>query len=67
MVQWRVVELWRQYAAGTTDSVDWAERYRTLLAELDGLHADGSVPEKCSKITKTPLVRRRDPIHRQWT
>lgn len=39
MVQRRVADLWRTVAAGVTETVNWADLYKTLLAELVGLVA----------------------------
>ncbi len=61
MVQRRVVELWRHCAAGVTDSVNWAGLYRTLLEELDGLHAEGRVPDSELRARVAALVS----AHRQ--
>ena len=43
MVQRRVADLWRTVAAGVTETVNWADLYKTLLAELAGLVAQGGV------------------------
>ena len=45
MAQRRVVDLWRQCAEGVQSPVDWAARYRQLLADLARLSAEGSVPD----------------------
>lgn len=45
MVQRRVADLWRTVAAGVTETVNWADLYKTLLAELAGLVAQGEMPE----------------------
>ena len=45
MVQRRVTDLWRLVAAGVTETVNWAALYKTLLAELAGLVAQGELPD----------------------
>ena len=45
MVQRRIADLWRQAAANVPASVNWAEMYKTLLAELVALNAAGAVPD----------------------
>jgi len=45
MVQRRVVDLWRQSAAGVPTPVDWGAQYRALLEELARLSADEAVPD----------------------
>jgi hypothetical protein len=44
-VQRRVVDLWRQCAEGVHSPVDWAARYRQLLADLARLSAEDAVPD----------------------
>ncbi len=45
MVQRRIADLWRQAAAEVPASVNWAAMYKTLLADLVALSADGTVPD----------------------
>ena len=45
MVQRRVADLWRTVAAGVTETVNWADLYKTLLAELVGLVAQGELQD----------------------
>ena len=45
MVQRRVADLWRTVAAGVTETVNWADLYKTLLAELAGLVAQGELQD----------------------
>jgi hypothetical protein len=45
MVQRRVVDLWRQCAEGVQSPVDWAARYRQLLADLARLSVEDAVPD----------------------
>lgn len=44
-VQRRVADLWRTVAAGVTETVNWADLYKTLLAELAGLVAQGELQD----------------------
>ena len=45
MVQRRIADLWRQTAAEVPATVNWAAMYKTLLAELVALSAQGAVPD----------------------
>ena len=45
MVQRRVADLWRMVAAGVTETVNWADLYKTFLAELAGLVAQGELQD----------------------
>ena len=45
MIQRRVADLWRTVAAGVTETVNWAGLYKTLLAELSGLVAQGELQD----------------------
>ena len=45
MVERRVADLWRTVAAGVTETVNWADLYKTLLAELVGLVAQGELQD----------------------
>ena len=45
MVQRRIADLWRQAAAEVPATVNWAAMYKTLLAELVALSAQGAVPD----------------------
>ena len=45
MVQRRISDLWRRAAAEVPDTVNWADLYRMLLAELAGLSAEEAVPD----------------------
>ncbi len=56
MVQRRVVDLWRQAAAGVGDTVDWAHMYQALLNELASLSAEDSVPNAELRVRLEALV-----------
>ncbi len=45
MVQRRIADLWRQAAAEVPGTVNWADLYQRLLAELVTLSAQGAVPD----------------------
>jgi TnpA family transposase len=45
MMQRRIADLWRRAAAGVTSTFNWANLYQTLLDELEGLSAQGAVPD----------------------
>ena len=67
MVQRRVVDLWRQAAAGVGDTVDWADMYQALLNELASLSAEGTVPDAELRVRLEALVtanRQRRPPSR---
>ena len=67
MVQRRVVDLWRQAAAGVGDTVDWADMYQALLNELASLSAEGAVPDAELRVRLEALVtanRQRRPPSR---
>ncbi len=63
MVQRRVVDLWRQCADGVHSPVDWAARYRQLLADLARLSAKDDVPdaELRSRLTEIISTEHRQP------
>lgn len=56
MVQRRVVDLWRQAAAGVGDTVDWADMYQALLNELASLSAEGTLPDAELRVRLEALV-----------
>ena len=45
MVQRRVADLWRQAAGNVSDTVNWADLYRSLLDELTSMSAEGGIPD----------------------
>lgn len=60
MVQRRVADLWRTVDAGITQTVDWANLYKTLLAELTEL-----VSRKEAMLHAEWMARMVDPGQRQ--
>src|SRR3546814_18359521 len=60
MVRRCVADLWRTVAAGGTETVNWADLYKTLLAELAGLVAQGELQDAELRARIVALLSARD-------
>lgn len=64
MVRRRVADLWRQAAAVTPDSVNWADLYRQLLGELTQLAgADAVSDSECAPAWRRSCCRTSSASH----